>query len=255
MYNRKGKLERTENGDLYWMNFKGRLTLDPKPDVPGYEDVFEKGSIIMSYPYDLKGFAAVRGRFIDPDRPDEFISYIPALRRIRRLAGTDTQDPIIGTDISWDDWRVCWQKMEVWAPNPDDFKVTKTEALLPLKMPDRKVRVDDKGRLSGYFEIRPVWILEIKFKKGYQYSKRKLWIDREHYSALESVNYDARGNLWKSLGAYQVFSSDGFTTWASAPIVDYVNSHMTFMRPNIIVNDPNLTKEWFDIKFLIKRAH
>jgi hypothetical protein len=255
MYNRKGKVERIEKGDVYWMRFKGRLTLSPKPDIPGYGDIFEKGSIFMRYPYDLKGFSAVRTRFTDPNKPDEFISYIPALRRIRRLSGTDTQDPIIGTDISWDDWLGTWQKMEVWAPDPERFKVTDTEALLPMKMPNTKVRTDDKGRLVGYFEIRPVWLLEITFKKGYQYSKRKIWIDKEVFTLTHIDCYDARGNLWRVLTAYQIIPSNGLMTWVSAPVVDMVNRHYTFMRPNIIVNDPSVTKDWFDIKFLIKRAH
>jgi hypothetical protein len=253
MFNRKNKVERVEKGDLQWMNFRGRVKLPPKPVIPGYEDYYEKGSILMQYPYDLKGFAAVRGRFVNPNKPDEFISYVPALRRIRRLAGTDTQDPIIGTDISWEDWRGWWQKIELW---PTEFKVKDTEILVPMRSTHTRVKVDESGKITGYWEIRPAYLLEATLKvKTYLYSKRRVWLDKELFSLIHIEMDDVRGNLWKAITIYFIFPPDGENTWTLADIIDYANRHRTLMRPNPSLNNPKITKEWFDIKFLIRMAH
>ena len=76
----------------------------------------EKGSIFVYNPADLKGHSAVRTRFVEAEKPDEFIMYIPAMRRIRRLAGSDTQDPLVGADAAWEDWKCWWQKLssKIW---------------------------------------------------------------------------------------------------------------------------------------------
>ena len=47
-------------------------------------------------------------------------------------------------------------------------------------------------------ELRPVWILEIDDKRGnYQYSKRRIYIDKENYYMQHEEMYDQRGNLWR----------------------------------------------------------
>ena len=64
-----------------------------------------------------------------------------------------------------------------------------------------------------------------------------------------------RGNLWKGITIYFIFPPDGENTWTLADVIDFENQHRTLMRPNPSVNNPKITKDWFDIKYLIKMAH
>ncbi|MEI6127182.1 MAG: DUF1329 domain-containing protein, partial [Pseudomonadota bacterium] len=63
LYGRNGRRERVEKIELHWNNYAGRIKLSPIPAIPGFEDIYEKGSILALYPYDLKGYAAVRTRY------------------------------------------------------------------------------------------------------------------------------------------------------------------------------------------------
>ncbi len=255
MFNRKGKRERVEKGEIYWMYYKGRTKLDPKPEVPGYEDVLEKGSLRMTYPYDLRGIAIVRTKFMERlKKPDDFVSYIPALRRIRRLAGTDTMDPIIGTDISWEDWRGWWQNIITW---PTEFKIVGEGLVLLPSMPHKFFyRVDEKGKFHGDWELRPCYILEAVTKsKNYFYSKRRVWVDKEFFLGIYYEMYDVRGNLWKSLLPIRACYPNGEIHWLFADIIDYVNRHRTLMRMQSIMNDPKITNDYFELKFLIRMGH
>jgi hypothetical protein len=255
MFDRKGKKERFERGLLYWMYYKGRTKLSPKPNIPGYDNILEKGSLRMTYPYDLNGFAVVRTKFIENlKKPDDFISYIPALRRIRRLAGTDTMDPIIGTDIAWEDWRGWWQNIITW---PTEFKlIGEGIALLP-SMPHRSFyKMDERGKFYENWELRPCFIIEAYVKKGgYFYSKRRVWVDKECFIGTYFEMYDAKGNLWKSLLPIKRINPNGEIHWLFADCIDYINKHRTLMRMQSVVNDPNITNDYFELKYLIKIAH
>jgi hypothetical protein len=255
MFNRKQKLERIERGNTFWLYVKGRTKLPPKPEIPGMEDVLEKSSLIMTYPFDLKGLATLRVKFVDKlKKPDEFMSYIPALRRTRKLAGTDTMDPIVGTDISWEDWRGWWQNLITW---PTDFKlIGEGEVLVPSLVHKLRYQKVEKGKLYTNWEIRPCWILEGRTRsKLYFYSKRRIWVDKEYFMSVHYEMYDVRGNLWKSLLPIRYHYPNGVLSWNFADVIDYVNRHRTVMRFNMIVDDPNITLDYFDLKFLIRKAH
>jgi hypothetical protein len=256
MINRKGKTERIEKANLYWRMYSGRYKLPPIPNTPGKEDIIEKGSLIMLYPYDLKGFSAVRTRFWDVTKPDDFISYIPALRRVRRLAGTDTQDPIIGTDIPWEDWRGWWQNLsqKVW---PAEYKI-KGEGifLTPVRRLRRPAKLE-KGLVYTDWEKRPLWVLEIDYNTPqYIYSRRVIYFDKETFQLVMIEDYDQRGNLWKTWHCNLKFYPDtGDNCWWNGDVIDHVNRHRTFWTMEAIPNDPNVTEDFFDLKFLVKMAH
>jgi hypothetical protein len=255
MFDRKGKRERVEKGEIYWMYYKGRTKLAPKPDIPGYDNVLEKGSLRMTYPYDLNGIAIVRTKFLESlKKPDDFVSYIPALRRIRRLAGTDTMDPIIGTDIAWEDWRGWWQNIITW---PTEFKLVGEGVVLLPSMPHKFFyKVDEKGKFHDNWELRPCFVLEAVTKnKNYFYNKRRVWVDKEFFMGIHYEMYDIRNNLWKSLMPIRAAYPDGEIHWLFGDMVDYVNKHRSLMRMQSIMNDPKITNDYFELKFLIRMAH
>ena len=106
--------------------------------------------VCLFIPRDLSGSSYVRTRFKGADVPDQFLLYVPSMRRIRRLSGRDTQDPLFGSDLVWDDYNIYWQKVSS-TEFPNEYKIIKkTEMLLPTFVDynwpdDRQSRPDIHG--------------------------------------------------------------------------------------------------------------
>ena len=194
--NPKNKKDRSYEGHAWWKKFHGRAG----PDVPDREGVIEGGVFYFMKPFDVRGLAAVRLRYADASKDDNFKVYLPGLRRTRVLSGSDGQDPMAaGLETTWDEWRGVWVKTN---PQLFDYKIV-GEGFV-LAGPD--TRYEPVTRKEGdtcnlkrvELELRPVWIMEINNTDGkYQYSKRKVYIDKEWYYTQYQEMYDQRGNLWR----------------------------------------------------------
>jgi len=111
LFDKGAKKERAVDWILWKKKWKGRTDIPPIPEIPGEKDILSKESIIVTDPFDAKGFAMVRIRYPEIEKMDEVFSYIPAIRRIRRLTGSDLTDPLLGTDEVTDDFEVWRQKI------------------------------------------------------------------------------------------------------------------------------------------------
>ena len=254
MYDRKRKLERIQKSNLFWRNYIGRCDMAPIPQEG--EDIMERGSLVISYPHDVKGYCGIRTRFIDANREDSFRMYLPFLRRVRTLSGADTQDPIIGTDILWEDWKAWWQKLstKIW---PIEYKMIEEhrEMLNPFYSPHRPKVVDDI--VYNDWQRRPCWVAEVVTKTtSYIYSRRRAYIDKEYFNASYYENWDIRGNFFKTYMIHYYFDPEmGMGSWWLAEAIDYVNKHKTFPMMELYHNDPNLTDKNYTFKWLLKQAH
>lgn len=199
--NSSNSIERTYEANLWWQKFHGRKDIAPYEDIPNTEGIVEGGGIYFLKPFDVRGLAGVRLRYAAADRDDDFRVFIPGLRRTRVLAGSDGQDPLAaGLEITWDEWRAYWLKTQ-----PDNFDYKLVGETFILAQPETGHVYDptprDESRCNvkrAELELRPVWILELDDKAGnYQYSKRRLYIDKENYYMQHEEMFDRRGNLWR----------------------------------------------------------
>jgi hypothetical protein len=257
LYGTGGRRERVEKIELHWQNYAGRIKLAPLPAVPGFADVLEKGSILALYPYDLKGYAAVRTRFKDPAAEDSFISYIPSLRRIRRLAGSNTQDPLVGSDLTWEDWKGYWSKLSV---HPADYKILGEAIVLCPSFNPRPIKYEAKygGWCQQYWwERRPVWVLKITYKESdYIYGSRIWYVDRETFALQQEMFYDQKGRLWKLWDwCWRWNPENGELNYWNPYMVDIINKHTSILDHHIMLNIPNLSEDLFSIRYLMERGH
>jgi len=258
LYGSDGKRNRVEKVDLHWQNYTGRIKLPPFPVIPGFEDVYEKGSLLALYPYDLKGYAAVRTRYKDPQQEDSFISYIPSLRRIRRLSGSNTQDPLVSSDATWEDWKGFWSKMSL---HPAEYVLLGEAVVLCPSFNPKPIKYTE-GKYGGvcqryWWERRPVWVVQIKLKEDYYIYGSRIWyVDKETFALQQEMIYDRQGRLWKLWDwCWHWEPKTGELDYWNPWMCDIINRHTSIFDHHIMLNMPNLSEDIFNLRYLSTKGH
>ncbi len=233
--NSDNEVERAYKGNLWWRKMAGRVGAEPLGNVPGFEGVSEAGSLFLSSPRDVRGLAAVRLRYADADKADDFKLFIPTLRRTRTLTGTNGQDPIAPSlELTWDEWRSHWTKTD---KRQFEYNMVKEGFVLaapevgaaydPFRMDD------DRCAFSGIvdLELRPVWVYDVIDKTNtYQYSKKRIFVDKELYYSQSVEMYDRRGNLWRIFEDSRWWQPDtGRAQWRTVIIPNLISKRHSML--------------------------
>jgi hypothetical protein len=269
LYGRNNTPEREIRQEVNNLVFYG--CTDWKKEAPNPQGIHHVASGVFTYPKDINGAAYVRKRFIDGNKPDEFLLFIPSMRRIRKMSGRDTQDPLFGSDLVWDDFKTYWQKMSP-VEFPNEYKMLpQQEMLVPTAVDynfpyDRDTAgykdytVDESGQQVflkfGSWQKRPVYPVEIISKDlSYLYGKRVLYNDLEVAGQWYTDMYDAKGRLWRSALMTSNFSGKGEgMAWDFDDIVDVINRHRTILDFKCQRNPTWMIDGYADLRFLSKKV-
>lgn len=156
LINSRGQ-KRVRKTRRYWINME---------DKEGFN---EKTIIFFDKPSDVKGTSLLNWSYIDIKKDDDQWLYLPALRKIKRIASADKEKSFMGSDLTYDD--MGDRKIE-----EDDHKLIGTE--------------DINGNICYVIEMTPR-------EKGYMYSKKTMWIDTEEYIDYRTDFYDRKGRFLK----------------------------------------------------------
>lgn len=271
LYGRKNTPEREMRQHLNGVRFLYCTDWRPDGIQPNNEMVHGVASGVFIYPRDISGVAYVRKRFLAADKVDEFLMYIPSMRRARRMSGTDMQDPLFGSDIIWDDYNVHAQKLSA-TDFPCEYRMLPPqEMLLPTFVDydwpnDRgrsgysDYRVDEEGPQAylhfGSWQRRWVYICEsISRDPAYCYSKRVMANDAETGLQLQADFYDQKGRLWRTgLRDYNL-TQDGVGIMEDlGEVIDVVNQHRTILDMQGEKNPKWMDAKYADLRFLSKKA-
>ncbi len=260
---KKGKPERKVEMTLWNKSWYGRADAPPMPEMPGNNGILDrKESFLIRSPFDARGFAMIRIRYNAIERPDEVFSYIPAIRRIRRLTGGDTTDPLLGSDVIVDDFAAWRQKI---TPRMT-FKILEKRKFLVPTWYVREGQPDwefVKGTCyQCEWEIRPLWVLEISINDpDYKYSKRILHIDIESRrgAPYSGDNYDQKGRYYRSCfyTIPHVHPKTAFCLWYAAIYKNILTGHCTVFREYrhyLAMPECLVSKEVFTVKGLLQRS-
>jgi hypothetical protein len=271
LYGRKNTPEREMRQHLNGVRFLNCTDWRPDGIQPNKEMVYGVASGTFIYPRDISGTAYVRTRFIAADRPDEFLLYVPSMRRVRRMSGSDMQDPLFGSDLIWDDYNVHAQKLST-TDFPCNYKMLPPqEMLLPTFVDydwpyDRArsgfadYKVDEAGDQVflhfGSWQRRWAYVCESVSKdSSYCYSKRVIVNDAETHLQLQADSYDQQGRLWRSGVRDYNLSQDGVGIMEDlGEIIDHVNQHRTILDMQGEKNPKWMGPEYGDVRFLSKKA-
>lgn len=235
-----------------WLNqerkYLNRVEMPPFGNMEAYtkNDIMFKGTVMISEPQDVRGFILLRHKYWSMTRPDDVYSYIPALKRIRRLTGGDVTDPLLGSDAIPDDFQVWQQKV---TPEQTVRVIARREMLAPRptvgwieENPDMKPNYSQEKNGVGYpqkMEIRPQWVWEISLNNpNYIYSKRVLFFDAVpleetigSFRPYWGEQYDQAGRLWRANGPLALgINPLGFDHLFGWLFMDFQKNHYTLMN-------------------------
>lgn len=129
----------------------------------------DKGLTIFDKPLDVKGTAFLNHSHTQ--KADDQWLYLPALKRVKRIASRNKSGPFMGSEFAYEDL--------------SSFELDKYEF----------TRLED-AQLVG----QETFVLEQTPTDKYSgYSKQKVWLDKVHYRPLKVEYYDRKNTLLKTL--------------------------------------------------------
>jgi len=205
LINDKGKT-RERNVIRYEKSYDNDQTID------------SKSLNIFEYPADIRGTGLLLWSYRESGKEDDRWLYMPALKKIRRIAGESKNEYFMGTDFTYDD---------MGGRNIDEDG----HNLLGKEKPDG----------TECYKIE-----SIPKDKNDMYGKKIAWVIPEKWITAKVEYYDKNGELMKVLTMSDIRQIDGIWT----PFVLYMDnlskSHQTKIeieevRFNIDMNDQTFT--------------
>jgi len=160
---------RNSHGEETRRDMRSR-TLEQKDDG-------DKALVIFDSPGDVRGTAFLS--FTHKEQNDDQWLYLPALKRVKRIASSNKSGPFVGSEFAYED--ISSQEVEKYT-----YRYLRDETY--------------DGRDHYVIERDPV-----DPKSGY--SKQIVWLDNVHYRPWKVEYYDRGGKLLKTLtfSGYQVY--------------------------------------------------
>jgi len=196
----------------------------PSGPIANPENFVVNEFIKVRTPYDLSGMVQLTQRFID-SRPDQSYAYLPAIRRTKKVSGSNRSSPFLGTDFVNDDaygfygkpesmnWKIVGEQVALlpvvkWGTEgPANFKKQQNGGWAkPANL---------RGPLNGYevegwtgapwaptnfaWVPRKMYVVECVAKdKYYNYGKMRFYIDPVAGFTYKVI-HDRAGDYWKTL--------------------------------------------------------
>ncbi len=129
----------------------------------------DKTLIVFDSPRDVKGTALLS--FTHKDRPDDQWLYLPALKRVKRIASRNKSGPFMGSEFAYED--IASQEVEKYR-----YRYLRDETL----------------------DGKPMFVVERYPVDRYSGYKRQItWIDQQEYRPFRVDYYDRKDQLLKTL--------------------------------------------------------
>lgn len=231
--------ERRADFVSYFLFPRTRVTLDPKPVIPGYEHIDSLQLRVDSYPRDSAGTALLEIRYADPKRPDDLYLYIPSLRRIRRATTTLRCQTLAPGEYNLDDINFFNGKILDF-----NYKLLGEKRVLTIYAQKNVPYQRKKGDylpLQESWEVRDVYVLEITPKDpAYCTSRRILWIDKVTWEPARGMTWDRKGEYWKEMALFHFPAklADGQVVWQEGTgyFVNVQNGRSTVLTTSRLYN-------------------
>ena len=187
--------------------------------VPG-----DRSLIRFTYPNDIKGTAFLVWE--QPNADDERFLYLPSLGRVRRIAGSETQESFVGSDFTFED---------IGGREFEDYSYRTVEgAVAPANWtaPDRSVH--------------PVHVLESTSRDANARFPRVVsLVRRDNFIVVRAEIHNKRGEIQKTFEALRVEKTDGYWTVLEMRMSDAVQRTRTELTMEKVEYDVGLKPDDF----------
>jgi len=188
------------------------------------EDDGDKSMTIFDKPRDVQGTALLS--FTHKEGPDDQWLYLPALKRVKRIASNNKSGPFMGSEFAYED--IASQEIEKYT-----YQYLRDETLDGLEV--------------FVFERYPV-------DKKSGYTRQIIWMDKEHYKERKIEFYDRKDSPLKTL-VFTDYHQYLDQYWRAHDM--YMENHQTGKNTRLLQSNYNfrsgLTDRDFD-KNSLKRA-
>lgn len=178
----------------------------------------KKTVMVFKQPADVKGTAFLSWDYDDPEKDDDKWLYMPAMKKVRRISGSSTNEYFMGTDFTYDD------------------------------MGDRNVDEDTHTLLGNeVVDGRECWKIEsIPVDKKDMYTRKVIWVDQEAHISLKIEYYDKDG-LLKTFRTVDFKKQDGFWTVFRSEMNNVSRDHKTIMETRSMKYDTGIKDGLFKV--------
>ena len=171
------------------------------------QDDGDKSLTIFDHPADVKNTAFLS--YTHAIKPDDQWLYLPALKRVKRIASANKSGPFMGSEFAYED--ISSQEVKKYS-----YKWLRDET----------------------FDNQEAFVIErIPQYKHSGYTRQEAWIDKEHFRVLKVDYYDRKKALLKTLVAsdYKLY------------LDKYWRAHQMDMRNHL--NGKSTTLTWSNYEF------
>ncbi len=228
----KDGAERRADLVSYFLFPRTRYLLNPKPVIPGYENIDYMQLRVDSYPRDESGTTTLEIRYDDPKKADDLYIYIPSIRRIRRATTTQRCQTLAPSEFNLDDINSFNGKITDF-----NYKLLGSKKMLAnmaqANLPYHR-KQGDYLPLDEKWEVVDTYVLEITPKdSSYCYPRKVIHINKMTGDNVLAQMWDKRGEYWKELIGFftPVKLPDGRDVWSvgDVSIVNVQNGRSTIV--------------------------
>ena len=196
LYDRHG---RARERSLSVASLRGRGTPGASPAAPDGDRLLLR----FSYPNDIRGTGFLVWEH--PNADDERFLYLPSLGRVRRIAGTETQESFVGSDFTYED---------IGGREFDEYSYALLDENASWTPP------------SGGAP-KPAWRLESRRKDSSQFPRVVSLVLKDSYVVVEAEMYNRRNEKQKLYTVRRLEQVEGIWTVMDAQITNALEKTRT----------------------------
>ncbi len=202
-----------------------RHTLRYWKDYEGQDGLSSKSFIYFETPPDVRNTTFLNWSQEDAEADDDQWIYLPALRKVRRIASGDKENSFMGSDMIYDDM--------------GDREVDEDTHTL--------VRVEQDNGTKMYV------VQAVAKKENYIYSKKLTWVNAETWTTPKIEFYDRKGRLLKIMTSDWV-QIEGIWNWKKTVVENQLTGHKTELEMSKVKFNQGLRESLFTERSLRKGA-
>jgi hypothetical protein len=216
----------------YWRRY--RIILNKISEEIDYKDL-----VLILGPQNLKGLSVLTWTYRDPEKEQEVWTWIPSLRKVRRLSPSEEADPFMGSDFT-------------------------TEDISTRKWEDETYRMVGEKTFAGHrstyhektiYKDTDCYVIEAKPKREkWYYSKRIVWLHKQFGGLIFDEFFGPEGKRSKTVVKEYEVLQDGCIPQVFIEAEDHLSNHKTvigFKKEDIAFNS-GLQEGFFSEKTLMR---